>query len=108
MIRKAAAAALTGRAANLENVGEVGIEADVERDVDCLQPVIDQGYVFEARVAPQEARADKMKSATMNGEFGVAEDVEVGKIGGEEKVVRGDCGTQQERARIPEMERELG
>jgi len=59
-------------------------------------------------VAPQEARADDMQRAARNYDALIFRDVDVRQIRDECKIVCFDVRTQQQRARIPQAEHELG
>ncbi len=76
-------------AAHFEDVGKIGIECNREWNFERGQAVVYEQELFVTPVLPKESRAQKVQSTSGDRHFVVvAGDVEIGQVGGEEKVIR--------------------
>ena len=87
--------------AHFEDVGEVGAECHAEWQQQGLKAVIDERELLMADIVPQEFGALQVERASRYGNSIEVGDVEIGEVGGEEKVVGLDGGTKRQWASIP-------
>ncbi|MNI08813.1 hypothetical protein D3C73_618620 [compost metagenome] len=97
-----------GRAAHLEDVGEIGVELERQRQQDVLDAVVDHPHPFKQPPVPQEAAALQMQHARRGRAPAHGRQGPVGRVAGEEDVVLGDARTQPRRPRAPDGQGEAG
>ena len=85
------------RAAHLEHVGEVSIEANREWDLDAVQPEVGDADPLDAARIPEDARAVNVHLAPRQGDVPVTHDVGVGEIRIEDRIVDADRGAEEQR-----------
>ena len=94
------------RAAHLEHVGEVGVEANRKRDLDAAQAEIGDADPLDAARVPQDARAVDVDLTAGQGDVPVTHDVGVGEVGIEDRIVDADRGAEEQRAMAEQQQLE--
>ena len=96
-------------AAHLEDVGEVRGQSETQWNYQWLKRVVDDFEFFIAHVLPQEFGAFQVDHVARYDDisfFGLH--IHVGKIGGEDKVVRLNRRTEQQWTQVPDGRNQMG
>ncbi len=96
------------RAAHLEDVGEVGAEAQAEGRIAGDEPVVGDDEAFVAGAVPQEPRAPDVQAALGERDVAFDQHVGVGQVDRALLVVAGHFRTEEERAFGADAELEEG
>ena len=88
------AAGLAGKTARLEDVGEVGGEGEVEVQFEGLDAEVAQRQAFVDAPLPDEARAGDVDDVARKDEGVAHEDVGVGEVRRERRVVQQQVGAE--------------
>ena len=89
------AAAFATRSADFEQVGKVVLEQDRELQVDGAIAVIAHAEPLIGRIAPQEDRAQNVNSVLFQDEVLAGEEIGIGKIDEERRIVVAQIGAKQ-------------
>lgn len=99
------AAAGAPRTAHLEQIGEIGFEGDLERDMPTAFVVVPHDEALEAGRLPEEARATHMNEVVLELEPTVVIEIGIGEIAGQGRIVVPHRRGQQHRA--PSFDRQV-
>ena len=92
------AAPIARRPANLEDVGEVRVDVERQRQRDRLVSVVAEANALVPRVGPQKARPKQVHDIAQQDVLAVAHrHVGIGEIGPEQLVIGLDAGAEQQR-----------
>ena len=100
------AATVAARPANLEDIGEVRVEAEHEWRHDRRQPVVAEREPLIQHPVGDDHHARQMQRSARNADRAVLGNVQVGEIDGDEGIVLLDGRAQEQRLLLPEPERE--
>ena len=100
------AAPCAALAADLEQIGEIIVEAQRERDLDRLEAVVAHRDALIGRAAPQEDRARDMDDVLLQHDVLAGVDIGIGEIDREQGVVVAHIGAEQQRLHVvqPQLE----
>src|SRR5205085_11578693 len=87
---------LAPRAAYFKNVGIIRLECHAQWHGNFCQAVIGKSELLITEAVPKELGTMQVESSTGNLHFIIGQDVYVGKVGGKEKIVSADGGTEQQ------------
>src|SRR5207248_4397711 len=104
---KAAAAPLPASPPHFKNVSEIGADIDAHRNYQGRKSVVHDFDFFVAHALPQKSRTQHVDGVAWNFHLIVAQQVDVGEIGGEENIVSLNCRAEQQRARSPHVDHKL-
>src|SRR5581483_12336269 len=91
-----------------KDVGEIRPNRNTEGNYDLLQPIIHELEFFIAGALPEKFRPQQVQRVARNRNRVAMVNVYIGQIGAQDKVIRFDRGTEQQRTRVPQINDELG